>query len=59
MDNFSDEEAGVDELKPTFGIEDDEHLRTENETQKQICRPRGPTIMFDVTALEVWERRRW
>ncbi|KAE8646994.1 hypothetical protein Csa_016979, partial [Cucumis sativus] len=34
MDNFSDEEAGV-----------------ENETPKQICRPRGPTIMFDVTRI--------
>ena len=51
MDNFSDEEAGVNEFKPTFGIEDDEHLRTENETPKQICRPRGPTIMFDVTRI--------
>ena len=34
MDNFSDEEAGV-----------------ENETLKQICRPRRPTIMFDVTRI--------
>ena len=51
MDNLTDEELGVDELNATFGIEDDEHLGTENETPKQIYRPRGPTIMFDVTRI--------
>ena len=49
MDNLTNKELGVDELNAIFGIEDDEHLGTENETSKQICRPRGPTIMFDVT----------